>query len=116
MGFLLLCAEAGTSISALTFPNDVKCVCFPQSFFLGCISEGPANYAKIVHCGFLIKSRGTEEYETDFPQDKSHKWKVDAAPSAFFFFTSLQEMFVVLEQIPFKNKQTLMNTGLLLLL
>lgn len=73
MRFLLLCAEAGTSISALTFPNDVKCVCFPQSFLLGCILEDPANIAKIVHCGFLIKSRGCEEYETDFSQDKSNK-------------------------------------------
>lgn len=67
------CAEAGTSISALTFPNDVKRVCFPLSFLLGWISAGPANYGKIVPCGFLIKSRGCEEYETDFSQDKSYK-------------------------------------------
>lgn len=56
------------------------------SFLLGCIEEGPANYARIVRCGFQIKSHGCKEYETDFPQDRSYKRTVSAAPSTFFFF------------------------------
>lgn len=69
-----------------------------------------------MRCGFLIKSRGCQEHETDFPPDKSYKWKTSAAPvrpvphpAPPSVFTSLYEMFVIIPQTPFKNKQTHTN-------